>query len=311
VARSVWTVVLNWNGREDTAACLESLRAVRVPADVSWTRLVVDNGSSDGSLETLPQRFPRCASTAPDRTCAGRAGTMPGLALAQRKAPTACSCSTTTRCSNPTASRACSRRSSGIRKGGLFGPTILLWDGRTIWSAGGEFWPALGWGAHRKLGQAFDPRTLAGDAQPCGYLTGAALYVTRACLERVGRLDEGYYLYGEDADYALRARALGFAACGCPPRDAHKVSGSSGAASPFKAYHRTRAGMRIGFEARAGVSRARPGRSRFRSAARAERGVGRARRGMEGVRGGLARVGGSLGGVPPGTSGYVPKREAA
>jgi GT2 family glycosyltransferase len=48
-------VVLNWNGADDTIACLESLAG----ADLRGARvLVVDNGSRDGSVERIRQRLP-------------------------------------------------------------------------------------------------------------------------------------------------------------------------------------------------------------------------------------------------------------
>src|SRR5215813_7550938 len=47
---SVWIVVLNWNGLADTLACLESLRGLQYPRH---SIVVVDNGSSDGSLDAL------------------------------------------------------------------------------------------------------------------------------------------------------------------------------------------------------------------------------------------------------------------
>jgi GT2 family glycosyltransferase len=139
-------------------------------------------------------------------------------------------------------------------EGGLFGPTILSYDGTRVWSAGGDWWPWLGWGAHRGLGAAWRgpgaaPGAAGRDAVSCTSLTGAALYATRACLEGIGGLDEGYYLYAEDADWCVRARRAGFA-CLWVPRAVvrHRVSGSSGAASPFKAYHRTRGGLRLAAE---------------------------------------------------------------
>src|SRR6266851_4402903 len=52
----VVVIVLNWNGREDTMACLESLEAVDYP---NWEVLVVDNGSEDGSVEAIHMRYPR------------------------------------------------------------------------------------------------------------------------------------------------------------------------------------------------------------------------------------------------------------
>jgi hypothetical protein len=42
------------------------------------------------------------------------------------------------------------------------------------------------------------------------FLTGAALCLPRAAWERVGRFDERLFLYYEDVDWCLRARAAGF-----------------------------------------------------------------------------------------------------
>ena len=51
----VGDVVLSWNGREDTLACLRSL------AEVDWPALdviCVDNGSADGSAGAVREQFP-------------------------------------------------------------------------------------------------------------------------------------------------------------------------------------------------------------------------------------------------------------
>ncbi|MBI5535074.1 MAG: glycosyltransferase family 2 protein [Deltaproteobacteria bacterium] len=50
-------VVVNWNSREDLAACLESLQA-QTHDDLET--IVVDNGSTDGSAQMVRDRFPRC-----------------------------------------------------------------------------------------------------------------------------------------------------------------------------------------------------------------------------------------------------------
>ncbi len=56
MSKSVWAVVLSWNGREDTLACLETLfRQSRMPDKV----VVVDNGSQDGLEAPLRQAYPR------------------------------------------------------------------------------------------------------------------------------------------------------------------------------------------------------------------------------------------------------------
>ena len=49
-ARSVWIVVLNWNGLSDTLACVQSLQQLHYP---ERRIVVVDNGSTDGSIDAL------------------------------------------------------------------------------------------------------------------------------------------------------------------------------------------------------------------------------------------------------------------
>ena len=63
----------------------------------------------------------------------------------------------------------------------------------------------------------------------------------------MGPLDEGYFIYAEDADWSLRARAAGCRLLFVPAaRLWHEVSASGGgAASPWKIYQRLRANARL------------------------------------------------------------------
>lgn len=47
-------IVVNWNGRDDVVACLASLRA---QTDPDFETILVDNGSSDGSVEHVRHAF--------------------------------------------------------------------------------------------------------------------------------------------------------------------------------------------------------------------------------------------------------------
>src|SRR5437868_15062537 len=51
-------VILNWNGKENTKDCLESL-AKTDTKDYKITTIVVDNASSDGSKEAIEKEFPK------------------------------------------------------------------------------------------------------------------------------------------------------------------------------------------------------------------------------------------------------------
>ncbi len=53
---SVTAVIVNWNGRDDTFTCLESLtQATLLPGHI----IVVDNGSTDGSIEAIRETYPQ------------------------------------------------------------------------------------------------------------------------------------------------------------------------------------------------------------------------------------------------------------
>ena len=51
----IFVIVLNWNGKEDTLECLESVCCIEYPA---YSVVVVDNGSVDDSVAAVRNRFP-------------------------------------------------------------------------------------------------------------------------------------------------------------------------------------------------------------------------------------------------------------
>jgi GT2 family glycosyltransferase/glycosyltransferase involved in cell wall biosynthesis len=87
---------------------------------------------------------------------------------------------------------------------GIVGPKLLYPD-RTIQSAGSyRNLAAPEWFDHRyRFRAAAHPP--ANERAPALAVTGACMYVTRAAIERLGLLDEGYAMAYEDVDWCLRA----------------------------------------------------------------------------------------------------------
>ena len=48
------------------------------------------------------------------------------------------------------------------------------------------------------------------------WVSGAAFMLTQATLEKIGLMDQGYFLYFEEVDYMREARAAGFDYLACP-----------------------------------------------------------------------------------------------
>ena len=70
---------------------------------------------------------------------------------------------------------------------------------------GGTLAGRVGLGELITAPEAYERRT------ECAWATGAAMLISRACLESVGEWDERYFLYAEETDFCLRAGAAGFA----------------------------------------------------------------------------------------------------
>ena len=248
-------VVLNWNGLADTRALLPTLAACRVPAGWRVQVVVVDNGSSDGSPQALAAEFPEIELLAlPDnRRFAG--GNNHGIRHALATGADAVML-----LNNDT------RVDPGLverlllaleQDPGAAAAAPLIYFGapsQRIWYAGGVVRLALGWVAHRGL-RALDLGQYRA-VESTGYLTGCCLLARRAAWERVGLLDERYFIYAEDADWSLRARAQGERLLFVPSaRLWHAVSAASGAASPWKIYHRLRANLRLFAQHARGLAR--------------------------------------------------------
>lgn len=83
-------------------------------------------------------------------------------------------------------------------------------------------------------------------------ISGASMYVTRTCLEKIGPMDERFFLYYEDVDWSFRAKDngydLGYASDSLIPHKGGTTIGSAGPRakrSPLSAYLESR--NRIGF----------------------------------------------------------------
>lgn len=238
IMSKVSTVVVNWNAREDTRECVESLLKSDYPGlDI----ILVDNASSDGSVEYLRSVCPGMTVLENSTNERFALGSNKGMRHAlDRGAEYVFLLNNDAIVEETTIGRLLRalERSPGT---GLVGPKILYFSKKdVIWSAGGDvnFWTGIT--RHRGIREKdvgqFD------DAVEVGYLTGCALMAKRELIEKVGFLDSSYHIYGEDADWCLRARKAGFGVVYVPEARAwHKVSVSTGGEfSAGKLYEKTK-----------------------------------------------------------------------
>ncbi len=218
-------VVVNWNSRDDLAACLRSLAAQTHRAlDV----VVVDNGSTDGSAELVRQDFPAVRLVETGENLGFAEGSNRGIAATDTAWVAMLNNDAV---AEPGWAEALvdAALAAEPRCGMLQSVLLFQKDPPEINSTGLEILPN-GTGKDREFGAPWRTPRDAEEDIFCP-TAGACLY-RRAMLDEVrlptGWFDRGHFLYSEDADLGWRARLAGWSAKLVPRSIVrHKFHGSS------------------------------------------------------------------------------------
>lgn len=254
-------IVINWNGAEDTLACLESLHSADpAPANV----VVVDNASTDDGVD-------RIRAWAEAKEIPSRVAFVPAAPASEE---------------SPWLTILCSLNNKGFSGGnnvgigyflgkksvthflllnndavvdrkffgemqnalgaspraGLLTGTIYEHPARDrVWYAGGREIPFRALIAHNlEVPDSADPRQTE-------FVSGCAMMISRELRQELGPLPECYFpLYSEDAEYSYRARAAGFPVLYIPRAIVfHKIGATVGAAKESAYITRTQIRHRV------------------------------------------------------------------
>lgn len=215
---SVTVIVLNWNGVAYLRDCLGALRALDYP---DYRLLVVDNASTDGSVALLQQEFGEAPLLCNERNQGFAAGNNSAL----RQVETAFAVLV-----NPDVVvppywlKALLQPMLDDERVGVAGGKLAYPDG-TLQFAGGEIHPPQAFPSHAGLREqdAGQHDTL----RDVTYVVGAGMALRTGMLRQVGLLDEGYFLYYEDADLCVRAKRAGYRVVYVPQAAAVHVESST------------------------------------------------------------------------------------
>ncbi len=232
----VGVVVLTWNGCQDTVACLRSLA---VATGASLRVIVVDNGSADGTADVVRREFPDAELVRSEQNLGFAGGNNLGIERALELGVDFVLVLNNDTEVEPGAVAALVDEARHTPDAGALCAKLLYADPPDrIWFAGADFDPRRGYnGRQRGYGDADGPAfaAVAETDRACG----AAMLVPRSVLERVGAFDPDLFLYSEDTEWSLRARAAGYRLLVVPAaRIRHRVSvAAGGESSPTTLYY--------------------------------------------------------------------------
>jgi hypothetical protein len=241
--RTVYVIVLNWNGTNVIGPCLASLARV---TDPPLELIVVDNASSDRSADIVRREAPGAELIVNERNLLFAEGNNVGLRRAiERGGRLFLLLNNDTEVDPAFAARMVEALERDA-DAGIVGPKILYDDdpGR-IWYGGGGFYPLVWIPKHdhiRKIDGTYGER--GGETL---WVSGCAMLIRKEVIDAIGLLDPSYTIYCEDVDYCLRAREAGWKCLYEPlARVRHKISSSSGGGmTPFKIENRIASTFRL------------------------------------------------------------------
>ncbi len=214
--RDLSVIIVNYNVEAFLAQALESVR--RASADLDLEVFVVDNASSDGSVEMVRQRFPEVKLIALEENLGFAKAN--NIALAQSDARYLMLLNPDCILREDTLTTLIQFLEDNPEVGGV-GPKLLNRDG-TFQKSCRRGMPTP-WASFCKLSgiSGLFPRSRFFNRYEMGYLSpdittevevlvGAAFMIRKEVYDQVGGLNEEYFMFGEDVDWSATIREAGW-----------------------------------------------------------------------------------------------------
>ena len=208
----VSVVIVNWNTRDMVLRLLGELSAPAEECGHELELIVVDNDSSDDSVEAIRREYPDVTLVAQGENLGFAGGVNPGVEVATQ--PFVLLLNTDAHTSRESI-EAVARYMADCPEVGVVGPQILTPEQVPESSAWRD--PSLAWLALAALGlsklKAFNFERYHEkpfmEAAEVDCVSGCAMMIRRDLMNELGGFDEDYFMYFEETDFCVRARQRG------------------------------------------------------------------------------------------------------
>jgi len=196
----VFIIILNYNGSDVLKKCLTSVFKIDYP---NLEIIVVDNNSLDGSLEMAKANFSKAIFIKNEANLGFAAGNNVGIKFAlERAADFVLLLNNDVEVEKNFLTQLIDIAAEN-EKIGLASPVIFDGQTKEVWFSGGHIdWWRVKTVHERKVRteRFFNSRVI----------TGCAMLIRAEVFQKVGLLDEEFFLYWEDADFSLKSKKAGF-----------------------------------------------------------------------------------------------------
>ncbi|MFH1535101.1 MAG: glycosyltransferase family 2 protein [Patescibacteria group bacterium] len=208
----LFIIIVTWNGEKFIGDCLNSVYFQNVS---NFGVIVVDNNSIDGTKEIIIKNFKDVILIENHENLGFAAGNNVGIKKAlSLGADYVCLLNQDTEVSNDFAQN-CVKYLVENRKVGLASPIILFPNSKKIWFAGSKIFRGREILKHAttKIGEHTNKKISLSDFDKnskADWLPACALFISKHVFDKIGLIDEKFFMYGEDVDFSLRAKIAGY-----------------------------------------------------------------------------------------------------
>ena len=230
----VAVIIVSWNVRDCLDECLSSVYAEFRHSGLTGDVWVVDNGSTDGTLELLANLFPNTHVIANQKNVGFAAANNQGMAAAAASLPRFYFLLNPDTVVRPGAMREMVQVLDSCPKTGMVGPRLVYRDdvgedGPGVIQLLFELWPLPRRLYDTRFNGRYSRRAFRPDGPPFAvdHPLGAAMMVRRDVAEKTGGFDESFHMYCEEIDWSWRIRNAGWAIYSVPSAEIVHYSGES------------------------------------------------------------------------------------
>jgi GT2 family glycosyltransferase len=216
-------IVLNWNGREFLKICLDSLRTQTFKG---FKVILVDNGSTDGSVEFVRENYPEVAVIALDKNYGFAKGNNVGIeeALKNKDIKYIALLNNDTEATPYWLGELIQALDNNTDVGFCTSKMLRFYNRQIIDEAGHAF---CRYGFAYKIGVGEEDKGQYDNFRMVfGACAGAVMY-RRAMLEEIGLFDEDFFAYCEDIDLDFRAQLQGYKCLYVPTAVIYHIGGGT------------------------------------------------------------------------------------
>ena len=233
-------IILNWDGLQDTIECLESLTKITYP---NYEIIIVDNGSIDGSIETLKSKFPyiKMIENKINKGFAG--GNNQGIKYAAENGATYLLLLNNDTVVAPDFLNELVKVAENHPEAGIIGPKIYDYKSNKIQCIGGKIDFCNLKTPFIEIGRGQTDNCQHNKIEDREWFTGCCWLAPIEVFSKVSLFDEtSFFSYGEDTDLCYKVRRAGYRILYCPLANIWHKGGTStgGRLSPLSFYFSTR-----------------------------------------------------------------------